>query len=54
MMVRFGGKSRGPPLSAPSGFRSVIGVGVFSSTSGVKGGESTPLWKKSPCPASAS
>ena len=29
-------------------------VGVFNSMSGVNGGDSTPLWKKSPCPASAS
>jgi len=32
----------------------VIGVGVFSSTRGVNGGDRTPLWKKSPWPASAS
>ena len=54
MMVKAAGKSLGPPERAPSGFAVVIGVGVFSSTSGVKGGERTPLWKKSPWPASAS
>ena len=48
MMVSAGGNSVGPPATAPSGLASVMGVGVFSSTSGVKGGERTPLWKKSP------
>ena len=54
MMVSAGGNGLGGPATAASGSASVIGVGVFSSISGVNGGDSTPLWKKSPWPASAS
>ena len=49
MMVSAGGNGFGPlPPAAARGFAMVMGVGVFSSTRGVKGGDSTPLWKKSP------
>ena len=54
MIVSAAGNGFGGPATAASGSASVIGVGVFSSINGVNGGDSTPLWKKSPCPASAS
>jgi len=56
MTVSAAGNGFGPllPGTAARGLASVIGVGVLISTSGVNGGVSTPLWKKSPCPASAS
>ena len=55
MNVSPGGKFVAPPLIAVSGLRSVNAAGgALTSTSGVNGGASTPFWKKSPWPASAS
>ena len=55
MKISPGGKSTAPPLTEASGLRSVSGVGgALISSSGVNGGASTPFWKKSPWPASAS
>jgi hypothetical protein len=55
MKMSPGGKLLAPPVMTLSGSRSVSGTGgEFTSSSGVNGGASTPFWKKSPCPASAS
>ena len=55
MMISPPGKRLPLPVIALMGLASVrFAGGALTSTSGVNGGASTPLWKKSPCPASAS
>jgi hypothetical protein len=55
MKMSPGGKSTAPPLTAASGLANVSAAGgALISSRGVNGGASTPFWKKSPWPASAS
>ena len=58
MMVRAGGNGFGGPATERNGsdigMSAAVAAVAFSSMRGVNGGESTPLWKKSPWPASAS